>query len=194
LRGTVTVISSASTLRAKEVQADPNRTSTSQLLQRSVASLRGLLTDLMVLARLEAGQEHRHVARFDAAEVLREFCDTFRPVATQRNLFLEAEGPQSLPIEGDCVKILRIAQNLVLNALKATERGGVRLLWEERTISGVQQWLMCVQDTGPGFQSSSAAAPLEQALRQATAEAHKVEARAESGGDETAGSDPAPYA
>ncbi|MHB8816804.1 MAG: ATP-binding protein [Steroidobacteraceae bacterium] len=193
LRGTVHVISSASTLLAKEAQADPNRTSSaSQLLQRSVASLRGLLTDLMDLARLEAGQERRNVARFDAAEVLREFCDTFRPVAAQRNLFLKGEGPQSLPIEGDSVKILRIAQNLVLNALKATERGGVRLLWEERTISGMQQWLLCVQDTGPGFQSNSAAAPLEQALRQATVEAHEVEARAESSGDETADSDPAP--
>jgi signal transduction histidine kinase len=79
-----------------------------------------------------------------------------------------------------------------LNALKATERGGVRLLWEERTVSGVQQWLLSVQDTGPGFQRHSAAAPLEQALRQATAEAHEVEARAESNGDATAGSDPAP--
>jgi signal transduction histidine kinase len=192
LRGTVHVISSASTMVANEIAADPNRSTASQILQRSVASLRGLLTDLMDLARLEAGQEHRHVAPFDAAEVLREFCDTFRPLATQRNLILKAEGPQSLLVEGDSVKILRIAQNLVLNALKATERGGVRLLWEERTISGVQQWLLCVQDTGPGFQGHSAAAPLEQALRQATAEAHDVEARAESSGDATAGSDPAP--
>jgi signal transduction histidine kinase len=159
-------------------------------LRGTVHVISGLLTDLMDLARLEAGQERRHVARFDAAEVLREFCNTFQPLARQRNLFLKAEGPQSLPVEGDSVKILRIAQNLVLNALKATERGGVRLLWEPRTISGVQQWLLSVQDTGPGFQSRSAAAPLEQALRQATAEAHEVDARAESSGDATAGSAP----
>jgi len=192
LRGTVHVISGASTLLAKEVEADPNRTTASQILQRSVGSLRVLLTDLMDLARLEAGQEHRHVARFDAAEVLREFCETFRPLATQHNLFLKTEGPQSLLVEGDSVKVLRIAQNLVLNALKVTERGGVRLIWEERTVSGVQQWLLCVQDTGPGFQRHSATAPLVQALRQATAEAHEVEARAESSGDATAGSDAAP--
>jgi two-component sensor histidine kinase len=51
---------------------------------------------------------------------------------------------------------------------------------------------LCVQDTGPGFQRHSAAAPLEQALREATVEAHEVEARAESSGDAGAGSDPAP--
>jgi signal transduction histidine kinase len=192
LRGTVHAISGASTLLAQEAGADPNRTTASQILQRSVASLRVLLTDLMDLARLEAGQERRHVARFDAAEVLREFCETFRPLATEHNLFLKAEGPQSLPVEGDAVKMLRIAQNLVLNALKVTDCGGVRLLWEERTVSGVQQWLLCVQDTGPGFQRHSATAPLEQALREATAEAHEVEARAESSGDATAGSEPAP--
>jgi signal transduction histidine kinase len=192
LRGTVHIISSASTLLAKEAEADVNRTTASRILERSVASLRVLLTDLTDLARLEAGQEHRHVTQFDAAEVLREFCDTFRPLATQHNLFLKTEGPPSLPVEGDSVKILRIAQNLVLNALKVTEHGGVRLLWEERTVPGVQQWMLCVQDTGPGFQRHSAAAPLEEALREATAEAHEVEARAESSGDAGTGSDPAP--
>jgi len=191
LRGTVHVISSASTMLTKEAEVDPNRAGVSQILQRSVASLRGLLTDLMDLARLEAGQEQRHVAQFDAAEVLTEFCGTFQPLATQRKLFLKCEGPTSLVVEGDSVKILRIAQNLVLNALKATQYGGVRVLWEERTESGVQQWLLSVQDTGPGFQKHSATAPLEQALRQATAEAHEVEARAESSGDATGGSDPA---
>lgn len=191
LRGTVHVISSASTLLAKEAEVDPRRATASQILQQSVSSLRGLLTDLMDLARLEAGQEQRHVTRFDAAEILKEFCDTFQPLAAQRKLFLKCVGPSSLPVEGDSVKILRIAQNLVLNALKATDCGGVRLLWEERTQSGVQQWLMSVQDTGPGFQKHSAAAPLEQALRQATAEAHEVEARAESSGDATASPDPA---
>jgi signal transduction histidine kinase len=192
LRGTVHLISSASSVVAKEAEADPNRTVASQVLQRSVATLRGLLTDLMDLARLEAGQEQRHVAPFDAAEVLQGFCDTFQPLARQRNLFLRAEGPRSLPVEGDSVKILRIAQNLVLNALKATEHGGVRLLWEARSVSGVQQWLLSVQDTGQGFPRLSAAAPLERALREATVEAHEVEARAESSGDAPVASDPAP--
>ena len=52
------------------------------------------------------------------------------------------------------------------------------MLWEARTVSGVQQWLLCVQDTGRGFLRHSAAAPLEQALREATVEAHEVEAAA----------------
>jgi len=177
LRGTVGVITNASAILTREAEADPSRVTISQILQRSVTSLRGLLTDLMDLARLEAGQEQRRIRSFDAAEVLREFCDSMRPLASERNLFLKAEGPASLPVEGDSVKILRIAQNLVLNALKVTARGGICVLWEQRVASGAHQWVLCVQDTGPGFQSQSPSAPLESALRHATQEAHELDAR-----------------
>jgi len=122
LRGTVGVITNASAILTREAEADPSRGFISDILQRSVTSLRGLLTDLMDLARLEAGQEQRRLQRFDAAAALREFCDGMRPLASARNLFLKAEGPAPLVVEGDRVKILRIAQNLVLNALKVTER------------------------------------------------------------------------
>jgi signal transduction histidine kinase len=178
LRGTVGVISNASAILLREAETDPSRSSISQILQRSVTSLRGLLSDLMDLARLEAGQEYRRFRRFDAADMLREFCDNIRPLAAERNLFLKAEGPSSLPVVGDSVKILRIAQNLVLNALKVTERGGVCVQWEERLVPGAQQWVLCVQDTGPGFRPQSPSAPLESALREATEEAHELDASA----------------
>jgi len=176
LRGTVGVISNAATLLATDA-AEASRSSASLLLQRSVESLRALLSDLIDLGRLEAGQEQRHTAPFDAAALLREYCESLRPLATQRNLFLKADGPQTLAVEGDAVKVQRIAQNLLLNALGVTERGGVRVQWAARTVSGVHQWLLCVLDTGPGFQHDSPAAPLERALQHATAEAHEAEDR-----------------
>jgi signal transduction histidine kinase len=178
LRGTVGVITNASAILTREAERDPTRAPISQLLQRSVNSLRGLLSELMDLARLEAGQEYRRVQPFDAARMLHEFCDSMRPLAAERNLFLKAEGPGALPVVGDSVKILRIAQNLVLNALKVTEHGGVCVQWEERSGSGPQQWVLCIQDTGPGFQPQSPAAPLESALRQATREAQQLDAGA----------------
>jgi signal transduction histidine kinase len=178
LRGTVGVISNASAILTREAQIDPSRTMISDILQRSVTSLRGLLSDLMDLARLEAGQEYRRLRRFDVADMLHEFCESMRPLAAERNLFLKAQGPGSLPAVGDSVKILRIAQNLVLNALKVTERGGVCVQWEARNDCGAQQWVLCVQDTGPGFQPQSPVAPLESALRQATEESHELDASA----------------
>jgi signal transduction histidine kinase len=182
LRGTVGMISSASSVLA-EAADDDRRRALSQMLQRSVESLRVLLTDLLDLSRLEAGEERRHLSHFDVASLLRQYCDSVRPLAIERNLFLKCEGPQALSVEGDPVKIQRIAQNLILNALNVTRRGGIRVCWEERSVSGTAQWLLCVQDTGPGFQLASPAAPLEQALREATEEAHEADARAGRSGE-----------
>ena len=51
------------------------------------------------------------------------------PVADARGLVLKADGPDTLPVEGDVVKVQRIAQNLVPNALKYTSLGGVTVSW-----------------------------------------------------------------
>lgn len=182
LRGTVGVVANASSALLHQSADDRQRATASRMLQRSVESLRTLLTDMMDLARLEAGQEQLRLAPFDAAALLRGYSDTVRPLAQQRGLFLRAEGPESLPVEGDAVKVQRIAQNLVLNALNVTQRGGLRLVWAERSGSGAAQWLLCVQDTGPGFQPASTAAPLADAVLEATAEAQQAES----------GVDPAP--
>jgi signal transduction histidine kinase len=171
LRGTVGAVSNASSALLQQAADRPQHAAASRLLQRSVESLRVLLTDMMDLARLEAGQDQLRLARCDVAALLREYCNTVRPLFQERGLFLRTEGPPLLWVESDAAKVHRIAQNLLLNALRATQRGGVRLMWEERRAVGVEQWLLCVQDTGPGFQAESAAAPLEDAVREATVEA-----------------------
>jgi signal transduction histidine kinase len=182
LRGSVTVIASASAILNRADVPDPTRVQISQILRNGVSSLHELLTDLMSLARLEAGQEQRYISGFDAAQMLREFCDTLRPLAAERSLFLKAEGPESLSVQGDAPKIQRILQNLVLNALRATERGGVRVSWQDAGVPGREQWMICVQDTGPGL-SEKDAEPVARALRNATEDAHDIEARAQARGD-----------
>ncbi len=87
LRGTVGVIATASALITNQAVEDSARTQFSDVLQRNVNSLRELLNDLMDLSRLEAGEEHRNVAPFDAARMLRELAESLRGVATNRNLF-----------------------------------------------------------------------------------------------------------
>jgi signal transduction histidine kinase len=176
LRGSAHVIANASAVLNRDGLPDQKRTQFSEVLRIGVASLNKLLTDLMDHARLEAGHERRQLTTFDVASLLKEFCDTSRVLAAERNLFLKAEGATSLMIEGDAAKIHRIVQNLVLNALNATQHGGVRVSWEGGDSERRPQWALCVQDTGPGFRDGSAT-PLERVLRHATAEAHEVEQR-----------------
>ncbi len=174
LRGRAHAIASASAVLTRDGVPEQHRTRFSEMLRQGVQSLNKLLGDLMDQARLEAGHERRQITHFDVALVLKEFCDMTRPVAAEKGLFLVGKGTTPLMIDGDQGKILRIAQNLVLNALKATEQGGVQVTWESNEDERRPQWILCIQDTGPGFKRGSAT-PLERVLKHATDEAHEVE-------------------
>ena len=191
LRNTVHVVSTAAAVLNREGVAEPARAQMSQALQRGATSLHELLGDLMDLARLEAGQERRKLLCFDAAQMLKEFCEPLRAVAAERNLFFQTEGITPLPVEGDPVKVQRIAQNLVTNALKATSSGGVRVTWAERGVGEREQWILCVQDTGPGLEKGTGA-PLQRALQHATEEAQQVEQAGPINEPESEKLDPAP--
>src|SRR5690606_4481388 len=117
-------------------------------LRRGVHSLQSMLTKLMDMSRLEAGQERLELASFDAAQVLSELCSTSQALADARGLQLEMNGPQSLPVVGDEVKLRRIVQNLLLNSLKYTEQGGVVVAWGPAEVA---RWSLSITDTGPGF-------------------------------------------
>ncbi len=171
LRGSVSVVKGATNLLDRDDVPEPMRLKFFDMLQRSVSSLHEMLNDLMSLARLEAGQEQRSVAPFDVAVLLADFCTTSLPLADARGLFLKMQGPESMLVEGDRNKIRRILQNLLLNALKYTERGGVTVLWGDHD---ALNWSFCVQDTGPGLDPGPGA-PLARQLYDATQSAHEVD-------------------
>ena len=144
------------------------------LLRNNVTSLHRLLDEVTDLARLQAGQDQRRVAPFNAAEVLRRLCEDLRPVADEKGLYLTAAGPDSLPVEGDEMKVRRIGQNLLLNALKYTRRGGVTVTWADTVARDDGRWWFAVQDTGPGFHAGPGA-PLIGALSSATAVSQQLD-------------------
>lgn len=63
------------------------------------------------------------------------------------------------------MKLRRIAQNLVLNALKYTQEGGVTVKWALGDGEDQRRWMLSIGDTGPGMEP---AAPLVAALKHAT--------------------------
>jgi len=185
LRGSVGVIANATALLARTEVNTADRNHFHDLLQERIRSMGVLLTDLVELARLEAGQDPPNLEEFDAAAQIRESCDLLRPVAADRGLFLKCEGPTTLQVEGDVVKLQRIAQNLLLNALKATQRGGIVVKWALGSETSRPHWTLCIQDTGPGFALQSASR-LRHALKRATEGARDKAADAAAGRPETA--------
>lgn len=174
LRGSAHVIASASAVLSLDDVPDAKRTQVSSALSVASASLTKLLTDLLDQARLEAGHERRYIKPFDAARLIKDFCETTRALAAERSLFLKCEGPPELLVEGDAAKVHRILQNLVLNALKVTQAGGIQVTWEPgESEADANQWALCVKDTGPGFRS--VATPIKTVLREATQTARDIE-------------------
>jgi signal transduction histidine kinase len=167
------------------VPADPLR-----MLERGVSALHALLDDLTVQARLDAGEERREVMPFDAAALLEELCAAVEITAGNRGLFLRTDGPAALEVEGDAVKVRRIAQNLLHNAVSYTEQGGVEVSWQA-VEEPPRRWTLCVRDTGPGL-ASAAVAPLSVAIAAATRDTLASEADARAHGDASADAIAAP--
>lgn len=173
LRGSLGVFRNVAFVLGQETLPDRMRASSVALLQKSALGMQALLEDVLSLARLQAGQDRRAVRPFDAAQELLDLCDLARPLAAERKLDLHAHGPEALPVEGDAVKVRRIVQNLVLNALKYTQQGCVTVTWGDSKPDDPQRWAISVRDTGPGLRTG-ADAPLTQALAETTQEANEV--------------------
>lgn len=169
LRGNVQSVSTAANVLGETQLEETDRVEIAKMLQQGIDSVSAMLGELMTLARLEAGQEHREIAAFDAAETLTELCTSTQPFAAERNLFLAREGPAKLPVEGDAGKMRRLVQNLLLNALRYTLEGGVLVSWGEDK----ESWWVRVKDTGPGLMAGPSA-PIAAGLKEATATAREA--------------------
>jgi signal transduction histidine kinase len=195
LRGNVGLVTATTSILNEDGVPDGLRTKALDVLQNSAAVLQNMLEDLLSLARLEAGRERRKEEPFDAAFHLRELCATLEPLARGRGLYLRAEGPETLPVEGDAVKVQRIVQNLTLNALKYTERGGVTVSWEKSWETDVERWIIRIKDTGPGL-ATAPGSPIGRELQEATGGSWETEqkpvARGESGGQREPSLPPSP--
>jgi signal transduction histidine kinase len=156
LRGSLGIIMGTAALIGDERVSQAERAEMCRILIHGVTALHQMLEELMDMARLEAAQDPRHIAPFDAGRVLTDLCMTSQSIAEARGLVLEVQGPEYLPVEGDLVKTRRIAQNLLLNALYYTNEGGVSVTWKEHE---GDRLLLRVQDSGPGLEQGATASP-----------------------------------
>lgn len=170
LRGNLNIVSNATAALTLESLPAEKRVELLDMTQRAIAAHTRLLSDLMDLARLQAGHERRRIERCNIADTLRELCELAQPVAGERKLELQYGGPAELIVEADAAKVGRILQNLLLNALHYTERGSVTVHWGASDADDPRRWRLTIADTGPGIPGNSER-PLADALEDATQEA-----------------------
>jgi signal transduction histidine kinase/CheY-like chemotaxis protein len=113
-----------------------------------------LLNDILDLSKVEAGKLELDVAAFDPVQVLHETKSLFLEAAHKKGLTLDAtwSGTTSERYRGDPHRLRQMLSNLVGNAIKFTQKGGVRIEAREVQRVGEESLLeFSVSDTGIGI-------------------------------------------
>src|SRR5205823_3020651 len=93
------------------------------------SDLLALINDILDLSKVEAGKMQLHPTRMPIRSVVEDLVHTFRAGADQKGLTLDVQVADDVPAEmfTDEHRILQVLRNLLSNALKFTEVGGVRV-------------------------------------------------------------------
>lgn len=145
----------ASIMGYAELMADPRLGEISETKLKYVHTLHhlggillGLLNNIMIIPRIEAGQMNYAFENFDLGELLKEVSDTFKPQADLAKVELGFECPPEVWVHADLGRIRQVFYNLVSNALRYTPQGGsvtVKAFTEDKRV------FMEVADTGRGI-------------------------------------------
>ncbi|WP_145960880.1 PAS domain S-box protein [Sphingosinithalassobacter portus] len=131
--------------------SDEQRTRAEAVAGSGKAMMR-LLNDILDLSKIEAGQMTITPEPYEIARVLNHTAALFEPVARTKGLALRTELSADLPpfVRGDSLRVRQIVANLIGNAVKFTERGGVTLSAEVETGRGEALLAISVKDSGIG--------------------------------------------
>jgi signal transduction histidine kinase/DNA-binding NarL/FixJ family response regulator len=126
------------------------------VIERSGEHLLTLINDLLDLAKIEAGRTELHDGVFDLGQLLMHVADLTGIRARQAGLRFEYSADTTLPprVVGDERALRQVLLNLLGNAVKFTESGGVKFR-AHGTSTGATFRLRCeIEDSGAGIDTA----------------------------------------
>ena len=115
--------------------------------KRGANDMRDMITTLLDVSRLEAGEMPLRLQDNNLAEIARGAAHRFTPVLQGRTLRCEVP-PEPVIISCDEDVVRRILENLISNALKFTKSGGTIRVWVQRNAAHAT---ISVTDDGEGI-------------------------------------------
>ena len=115
---------------------------------RNAQHLSSLIDDVLDLSQIEAKRMAVVKERVDMREIIEAAKTAVSRLFASKNLYLETEVSENLPpVLCDRTRIREVVLNLLSNAARFTEQGGVRVrVWQQKDYV-----VTCVADTGPGI-------------------------------------------
>ena len=127
-------------------------------IRYAAESLLSLINDLMDVSSIESGTVHLVEREYDTEDLLRGIIFMIRGRAEEKKLHFDINVDGSIPksLYGDSNKIRQIVLNLLTNAVKYTQDGGISLtvMATDRTGGGVEL-LFSIKDSGIGVKKEN---------------------------------------
>jgi signal transduction histidine kinase len=120
-----------------------------QLVHKNGLHLLNLITDVLDMAKIEAGKLNLSLEPFNLQDILKEVVETTAPMARNKELNVKLQGFDArLDLEADRLRVRQVVLNLVNNAIKFTDNGGTISIKGARSNGHV---VVSVHDTGIGI-------------------------------------------
>jgi PAS domain S-box-containing protein len=123
-------------------------------IRTSTDTLLSLINDILDLSKIEAGRMEIEITDFNVGQIISDAVSVISPAAKTKGLYLKTEIDESLPtwLKGDMAKLKQVLINLLGNATKFTDKGGITIRANKITSSnGIVFVRFEVEDTGIGI-------------------------------------------
>lgn len=150
LRANLSIIKEGVGLVSDGVVGEPNEKQKNVLktVLNSISRLTRLVNDILDFQKMVSGKQEYHFQKQSLNDVIKEVCETTHFLAEQKGLYFSLklqEGAADCRFDKD--KITQVLVNLVNNAVKFTETGGIEI----STVQEPQDIHIMVRDTGFGI-------------------------------------------
>lgn len=121
-----------------------------KIIYNSSDNLLNILNDILDLSKIEAGMMQVEEVPFNLKQEIEDIKKLYQPIADEKALgeiSLEFEGSPDDVIIGDMSKISQVLRNLINNAIKFTDKGGLKIVTKIKD----DIFKISVYDTGCGI-------------------------------------------
>lgn len=129
-----------------------------EVINSSGKALLEIINDILDFSKIEAGKMSLENTVFSLKNIINEVIDLFQGQANKKGITVKSNVQPNIPdmVSGDPGRLRQVLVNLVNNAVKFTDKGGVELRAEVISISGADYNLrITVIDTGIGISTEN---------------------------------------
>ena len=143
-----------------DTELTPAQKSHARAVQRSGEALLTIINDILDFSKIESGKFHLTAAPFDIGTLIEQACELMAASAFEKDIDIAGHVSSSVPtvLVGDESRLRQILINLIGNAVKFTEHGGVFVsvdLDADQSSDISSAIVITVEDTGIGLSDSA---------------------------------------